>query len=329
MHNIFHKQKVFIIAEAGVNHDGKLNQAFRLIDVARAANVDAVKFQTFKQGECTGKFSPRYNMSSSLVLPHGDFKKLKSYCEKKHILFLTTPDGMESLEYVNSVLNVPAIKISSTDVTHLKFLEEVAKKQKPIIFSTGMSTLDEVGRALEVMKKYNDDITVLHCTSQYPALPEEANLRAMVTIKKNFGVRVGYSDHTLGVEASIAAVALGASVIEKHFTIDQRLPGPDHKASLSPVGLKEFVSAIRKTEKMLGNGEKQPSESEKKDIVDIRRSIVAAKDLEPGNCLCSEDLTFKRPATGIHPYDFEKVLKKKINKKLQKDEPLMWKYLEG
>lgn len=329
MHNkIQQRKKVFIIGEAGVNHDGRLEQAFKLVDIAKEADVDAVKFQTFKPGECTGKFSERYNMSSSLSLPYDDFLKLHSYCREKNILFLTTPDGYESLEFVTGVLNPPILKISSTEVTHLKFLEEVARKGKPIIFSTGMSTLEEVGKALKVMQEYNSDITVLHCCSQYPALPEEVNLRAMVTIKDTFGVKVGYSDHTLGIEAAIAAVALGAEAIEKHFTIDTNLPGPDHKASLAPKELKELVSAIRKTEKMLGDGEKKPSESEKKTINAIRRGIVASKDLKAGTCLSPEDLTFKRPATGIHPYEYQKVLNMRINRDLQQDEPLMWEYLD-
>lgn len=336
------QSKVFIIGEAGVNHNGELKKAYELVDIAYKAKVDAVKFQTFKPGECTGKFaikvdyvkkfSPetesRYEITKKLALPYKDFLKIQNYADKKGILFLTTPDGYESLEFVNSVLKVPIIKISSTEMTHLKFLEEVAKKCKPIIISSGMSTLNEIRIALDVMQKHNKDITVMHCTSEYPTPPHEANIKAMIAIRDAFDVKYGYSDHTLGNEASIAAVALGASVIEKHFTIDKNLRGPDHKASLSPKELKKFVEAIRKTEILLGNGKKEPTQSELKNIAGIRRSIVAGRKLKSGTHLTEGDISFKRPGSGIHPYDFEKVLGMRINKDMQEDEPLQWDYLK-
>jgi len=206
-------------------------------------------------------------------------------------------------------------------------LEQVAMKKKAIICSTGLSTLGELRVALGVMRKHNDEITVLHCVYEYPAPPGEVNLRAMVTMKNAFGVKVGYSDHTLGYEAAIAAVALGACVIEKHFTIDRSSAGPDHKASLSPSELKELVASIRKTEELLGDGIKRPSVSEIKNIDGIRRSIVAAKDLRAGTILDKNNIACKRPGYGIHPYDYEKVIGMRIIKDMKEDEPLKWDYL--
>lgn len=335
------KDRVFIIAEAGVNHNGEPEKAFKLVDIAYEAGADAVKFQTFKPGECTGRFAvkvdyiknsskdgeTRYDLTKKLALPFEEFIKIQKYAENKGILFLTTPDGYESLEYVNNVLNIPIIKISSTEVTHLKFLEAAAKTSKPIVLSSGLSTLDEAKIAVEAIKKYNKDVTVLHCVSEYPAPEESLNLKAIDTIKKELGVKVGYSDHTLGVEAAVAAVALGACVIEKHFTIDKNLEGPDHKMSLSPQELKSFVLAVRKAELMMGDGIKRPSKGELKNIEGIRRSIVAAKRLQKGSCLKQGDLTFKRPGYGVHPYDYDKVIGRTLNKDLEGDEPLKWEYL--
>lgn len=336
-------KKVFIIAEAGVNHDGSLNQAFKLIDIAANAKADAVKFQTFQPGECTGRFSfkvdyinkttskdeSRYDMSARLALSYDDFRKLKNYSEKKGILFLSTPDGYESLHFLVDELDIPLIKVGSTEVTHLEFLKEVAKKNRPIIFSTGMSTLGEVETGLDIMCHYtNKEIVLLHCTSEYPTPYNEANLRAMVTLQDCFKRPVGLSDHTTGFEATIAAVALGAKVIEKHFTIDNGIPGPDHKASLSPDELSKFVEGIRRTEILLGDGIKRPTPSELKNMSGIRRSIVAASTLQKGTLLTKEILTFKRPGTGINPEFIDIVDGMKINRDLDTDEPLQWNDLK-
>lgn len=334
--------KVFIIAEAGVNHNAELKKGYELVNIAYEANADAVKFQTFQPGECTGIFAikvdylkkssqrdeTRYSITKNLALPYSDFLKIQRYAKKKGILFLTTPDGYKSLEYVDKVLNIPIIKISSTEITHLKFIDKVAKKKKPIILSTGISTLGEIERALQVIYQYHKKVTVLHCTSEYPASPEEVNLRAMITIYNAFKVKVGYSDHSLGFEASIAAVALGASVIEKHFTINKTLIGPDHKFSLSPQELKDFVKAIRKTEAILGDGIKRPMPSELKNIDGIRRSIVASRDLKKGTHLSVKDFTFKRPGYGVHPYYCERIVGMAINKNFVQDEPIEWKHLK-
>jgi len=334
-------QGVFIIAEAGVNHNGEEAKAYELVDIAAAAGADAVKFQTFRPGECTGKYAvkvdylkkssseqeTRFDITKKLALPFEAFQRIQAYAQKKGILFLTTPDGFESLEYVHQVLDVPVIKVSSTEVTHLNFLRAVAKTMKPVILSTGLSNLDEVGKALEVIRAYHQQVVVLHCTSSYPTRPEEANLQAMVSMQKAFCVAVGYSDHTLGWEAGIMAVALGACVIEKHFTIDKTLPGPDHSTSLNLGELKDFVAALRKARLMLGDGEKKPSEAELRNRDGIRRSVVAARDLSKGTRLIQEDITCKRPGTGIHPYEFEKVIGRVTKRDFKADEPIVWEDL--
>ncbi len=333
---------VYIIAEAGVNHNGSLDNAFRLIDAACEAKADAVKFQTFKPGECTGIYaekvdylkesSPesetRYDITCNLAMAFENFVKIKEYAQKSNITFLTTADGQESLDFVVNVLDVPLLKIASTEVTNLHFLEMMAETGKPLILSTGMSSLGDVETALDVIRKHNDDVTVLHCVSEYPAPVEEINLKAMVTLKNAFGVKVGFSDHTLGYEAAVAAAALGAMVIEKHITLDKNMDGPDHKASLNPVELIEFVQKIRNTEALLGDGLKKASESEKKNIVGIRRSIVASRDIEEGSRLTQDDLACKRPGSGIHPCDAEKIIGMRLNTKLKMDQPLLWEYFK-
>lgn len=333
--------KVFIIAEAGVNHNGSLESALKLVDIAQEAGADAVKFQTFIPGECTGKFAvkvdyledsfgedtSRYEITQQLALPFEDFITIRNHAVEKGIMFITTPDGYDSLDYVIENLDVSIIKIGSTEVTNIKFLEAIAKTKKKLIFSTGMSTLGEIEIALNIMGKHNKDITVLHCVSEYPAPFEEVNLKAMLAIKEAFKVPVGLSDHTATEEASIAAVALGARVLEKHFTIDKDLPGPDHKASMSPAELKAYVQKVRNTELLLGDGIKQPTESEKRNIEGIRRSIVADRKLEKGTVLKEEYLACKRPGSGIHPYDFDKIIGMTINKDFEEDEPIMWENL--
>jgi N-acetylneuraminate synthase/N,N'-diacetyllegionaminate synthase len=335
-------RKTFVIAEAGVNHNGEIRKAFELVDIAVAAKADAIKFQTFKPGECTGEFAvmvdyvrdacknykSRYDVAKKLALPYSDFVKIKKYSEKKKILFLTTPDGYESLEYVVGTLKVPMIKISSTEVTHLKFIEKVATKGMPIILSTGLSTLKEVEIAMNVIRKYHNNVMLLHCVSEYPTPDRNANIRAICALRDHFKCRVGYSDHTKGFEASLAAVAIGASIIEKHFTIDRNLPGPDHNFSLSPCQLVDFIKSIRKVELMLGTGIKKPTRGELRNINGIRRSVVASKGLRKGTLLKSEDIDFKRPGYGVHPYDYEKIIGFRLKKDMIKDEPIEWKHLE-
>ncbi|MDI6917988.1 MAG: N-acetylneuraminate synthase, partial [Thermoplasmatales archaeon] len=285
----------FIIAEAGVNHNGEMNLAKKLIDTAKNAKADAVKFQTFKTGKILIKEAPKaeyqkettgegtqYEMIKKLELSEKDFKELAGYAKQRGIMFLSTPFDEESADLLEK-LNVPAFKIGSGDLTNLPLLEYIAKKDKTIIISTGMATLDEVRDAVNAIKNAgNNQIILLHCTSNYPAKIGDCNLRAMHTLEKEFNVPVGYSDHTLGITVSVAAVAMGASVIEKHFTLDKNLPGPDHRASLEPDELKEMVKKIRNVEKALGTGEKKPAESEMETQKVARKSIVAKVNIQKG-----------------------------------------------
>jgi N-acetylneuraminate synthase/N,N'-diacetyllegionaminate synthase len=332
--------KVFIVAEAGVNHDGSLEKALALVDIAAHAEADAVKFQTFKPGECTGRFAhkvgylrcgaledgeSRFEMSSRLALSYDDFRKIKEYCDKKGILFFSTPDGVDSLDFLVDELGIPIIKIASTEVTHLRFLEAIARKNRPIIFSTGMSDLGEVKKGLEVIRKHTEKkVVLLHCTSEYPAPDEEINVKAMVSMAEKFKVPVGFSDHSLGNEAAIAAVALGAEVVEKHFTLDKGLPGPDHKASLDSDELAAWVKAVRKTEVLMGDGVKRPTPSELDNMKGIRRGVVAARALEVGTVLTEAMLTAKRPWVEIEPAQVGRLVGMVLKRDLCKDEPVRW-----
>ncbi len=335
-------KKIFIIAEAGVNHNGDITLAKALIDVAYEAKADAVKFQTFKPGEVTGRFAfkvdyqkqttdpddSRYEMSRKLALTYDQFRELQQYCSAKGIMFLSTPDGYESLDFLVDELDIPIIKIASTEMTHVQFFAAVAKKKRPVIVSTGLSTLEEVGRAVGILKDNScPHVTIVQCTSEYPAPYDDVNLRAMVSMGKAFACPVGFSDHTVGGQAAIAAVALGASVIEKHFTVDKSLPGPDHQASLDPKELKAFVEAIRITERVLGDGIKKPMPSEIKNMAGVRRGLVAAKDLCKGIVLEQNMLTFKRPNTGIQPFEIDRVIGKTLLKDMQQDEVFQWEFL--
>ena len=326
----------FIIAEAGVNHNGSLELAKRLVDVAKKAGVDAIKFQTFKTEKVVSKFAPKaeyqikntgnnesqYEMIKKLELTEEEFIELYKYTKEKGLIFLSTPFDFESADFLEDL--VPAYKISSTDLTNLPFLEYIAKKGKPIILSTGMATLGEIEEAVNTIKKYNEDIILLHCITNYPADFEELNLRAIKTLKEAFKLPVGYSDHSLGIYAPIAAVTLGAVVIEKHFTINKNLPGPDHKASLNPEELKEMVKAIRLIEKALGDGIKRPTFSEEKIKKVVRKSLVANVDIPKGSIIKREMVTIKRPGIGIEPKYLDKIIGKKAKRDIKKDEVIRW-----
>jgi len=330
------KNNVFIIAEAGVNHNGDLAKAYEMVDAAAACGCDAVKFQTAVpelvmikeapkaqyQKKTTGATESQLEMVKKIHLPLGVYKGLQQYATKKGILFLSTPFDLVSVDTLKA-LDLPVYKIPSGEITHLPFLRKIAKLRKKIILSTGMATLKEIGVAIDVLvasgtKK--DHITVLHCNTEYPTPFEDVNLRAMLTIKERLGVKVGYSDHTLGIEVSLAAVALGASIIEKHFTLDKNLPGPDHKASLEPSELKSLVQAIRHVEQCLGEGVKKPSPSEAKNTVIARKSIVAARDIQKGEKFTDTNLIAKRPATGLSPMLWDKVVGKIARKNYRPDE---------
>ncbi len=305
----------FVIAEAGVNHNGSLEMARQLVDVAVQAGADAVKFQTFKterlvasdapkadyQLQTTGTAESQYDMLQRLELAPEAHQELMAYCQKRDILFMSTPFDEESTDLLAG-LGIAVFKTPSGEIINLPFLAHVARKGKPMIVSTGMSYLSEVEAAVRTIEKAgNHDFVLLHCVSNYPADPADTNLRAMQTIAMAFGVPVGYSDHTLGIEVAIAAVALGACVIEKHFTLDRNLSGPDHRASLEPDELAALVQGIRTVEASLGHGRKEPAASEADTAAVARRSLVAAKDIPPGTKLTEELITIKRPGTGLPP----------------------------
>lgn len=322
----------FIIAEAGVNHNGKLELAKKLVDVAKEAGVDAVKFQTFKTANLTteraelteyqerniGKKESQLKMLKRLELSYENFKKLKKYCDKKKIIFLSTPHSKDAIDFLEPL--IPAYKIGAGDLTNLPFLEKIARKKKPIILSTGMATLTEVEGAVRTIKKAgNNKIILVHCTTNYPCPLKEVNLRAMLTLKKELGLPVGYSDHTLGVVVPIMAVALGAEVLEKHFTVDKSLPGPDHSLSLDSKELKEMVEIIRKTEIALGTDIKKPNKSEEKIKKIIRKSIIAKTGISKMTTITKNMLIIKRPGIGIEPKYLNKVIGKRAKKDIKKD----------
>lgn len=334
---------VFIIAEAGVNHNGDISLAKRLIDVAFLAGADAVKFQTWRPGELTGRFAvkvsylesstpedeSRFELSKRLCLPYDAFRELKRYSESIGIQFLSTPDGFDSLTFLAGEMEMPIIKVGSTEVTHIPYLEAVGRVGRPVILSTGMSTLAEVEAAISALRRGGaTEITLLHCTSEYPAPDEEMNLNAIRTLHDAFGLKVGLSDHSVGIEASVAAVALGAQVIEKHFTIDRTLPGPDHKASLDVDGLKQMVNSIRRIEKMLGDGIKRPTATELANMNGIRRGVVAAHQIDAGTRLTADMLVCKRPGGGVEPVHLPLLPGFVVNRALDEDEPLKWEDLK-
>lgn len=330
----FKRDKVFIIAEAGVNHNGDVLLAKRLIDAAKEAGVDAVKFQTFKADQMITKFAPKasyqktttkeyesqYDMVKNLELTYDEFSVLKEYCDTIGIIFLSTPFDIESIEFLDA-LNVPLFKIPSGEVTNLPYLLRVAATFKPVIMSTGMSTIEEIGDAVSVLRQYgNKELILLHCNTEYPTPFEDVNLNAMLTLKKAFQTAVGYSDHTLGIEVAIAAVALGAKVVEKHFTLDKNMKGPDHKASLNPSELQLMVQSIRNIENALGNEEKKPSKSELKNRDIARKSIVASRAIREGEIFSEYNLAVKRPGNGISPFRWFEMMGKAAKRDFDKDE---------
>jgi N,N'-diacetyllegionaminate synthase len=328
--------KTFIIAEAGINHNGSLEMALKLIDVAVAAGADAVKFQTFKaenviavnapkagyQKETTGSDESQLEMVKKLELNEAAHKILLNHCRHKGIQFLSTPFDLESIDLLNR-LGLEIFKIPSGEITNLPYLRKLGALKKRLILSTGMADLGEIKDALDILTESGTpfaNITVLHCNTEYPTPFEDVNLRAMLTIGHDFGVAVGYSDHTQGYEVAVAAVALGAVVLEKHFTLDRNLTGPDHKASLEPDDLKVMVQAIRSIEKALGTGIKKPSPSELKNKSVARKSIVASTTIEKGEIFTENNITVKRPGIGITPMRWDEVLGQTAQKDYKKDD---------
>ena len=332
--------KSFIIAEAGVNHNGSVELAKKLVDAAKEAGADAVKFQTFKTKNLVTKNARKaeyqiknsgeesqYKMIKKLELSPDEFWEIAKYAEDKGIIFLSSPFDAESVDLLDEI-DIPAFKIASGEITNFPLLKCIAKKQKPVILSTGMSTIGDVEEAINLIEKYNDDIILMHCLTNYPAKKEDANLNVIKTLEYAFKRPVGFSDHTSGIEMSVAAVALGSCIIEKHFTIDKKLPGPDHKASLEPHELYEMVKAIRNIEKGLGNGIKKPTNDEIKIRKLVRKSIVAKEDIPKGSIIGKEMLDIKRPGTGIEPKYLDELVGKELIEDVKKDDLLKWNQLK-
>lgn len=328
--------KTIIVAEAGVNHNGKINLAKKLIKEAALAGANYVKFQTYitkylvteyakktnYQKKNTKNNQTQFNMLKKYQLSYSDHISLINCCKKNKIKFLSSPFDKESIDLLID-LKLDTLKIPSGEITNLPYLKHIGKFSKSLILSTGMSTLDEVKNAVKILNKAGtslNKITVLHCTTSYPTNMEDVNLNAMLTLKKKTGLKVGYSDHTLGVEVSIAAVTLGAKIIEKHLTVSRKMKGPDHKASLEPQDLKFMVDKIRNIEKALGNGKKIPKKNELKNMSFVRKSIVAAQKINKGDKFTNHNLAIKRPGTGISPMYIEKLIGKVSKRNFTKDE---------
>ncbi|MDJ0624003.1 MAG: N-acetylneuraminate synthase [Desulfocapsaceae bacterium] len=329
-------ESVFIIAEAGVNHNGDMEIAKQLIDVAADAGADAVKFQTFTAEALLSKGAPKaqyqrqttdttetqFEMIKKLELDRRAHHLLMERCSKKNIMFLSSPFDLESITILNN-LGIEIFKIPSGEITNLPYLRKIGKLKKPIILSSGMSTMPEVKTALHVLTDAGTSknlITVLHCNTEYPTPMNDVNLRAIQTMAEMLDVQTGYSDHTLGIEISIAAVAMGARVIEKHFTLNKDLPGPDHQASLEPRQFKEMVNSIRNLEQAFGDGTKRPTLSEEKNKAIVRKSIVANKSIRQGEMFSEKNLTIKRPGTGISPMLWDKIVGTPAKEDFQPDE---------
>jgi len=336
-------KRVLIIAEAGVNHNGDVKTAMRLIDAAVAAGADYVKFQTFKTEDEISRSAPaaeyqernaeansQFEMVKKLEIDEATHLELIEYCEKKAIGFLSSPFDHGSIDLLDK-LALPLIKVPSGEVNNLPYLRHIAGKQKPLILSTGMCEMHEVESALKILNLHglkSEDIIVLQCNTEYPTPFEDANLLAMNSIKQVCGVSVGYSDHTLGVEAAIAAVALGACCIEKHFTLNRSDVGPDHAASIEPGELQYMIQCVRNVEKALGSTIKKPSPSEVKNLAIARKSVHLNVDLTAGTVLCEDHLIMKRPGNGISPMDYEQLIGKRLNHSMNEDEMLLWSDLD-
>jgi|HubBroStandDraft_6_1064221.scaffolds.fasta_scaffold03436_4 N,N'-diacetyllegionaminate synthase len=319
-----------VIAEAGVNHNGSLAMALQLVDAAAEARADIVKFQTFKSDEVvtplapkadyqvqnTGATESQLDMIRKLELPDDAFRTIQQHCRERGIAFLSTPFDHRSADLLDE-MEVEAFKIPSGEITNFPLLTHIARKRKPLIVSTGMSNLEEVAAALDVIHAAgNVELVLLHCVSNYPAAPASVNLRAMQTLEQRFNVPVGYSDHTEGISIPIAAAALGACIVEKHFTLDRRLPGPDHRASLEPPELAAMVAGIRDVQSALGDGIKRPVAEELSTAAVARRSLVAAHDLRAGTLLTESMVAIRRPGTGLPPSDLSRVLGRQLKQDL-------------
>jgi N-acetylneuraminate synthase len=333
-------EPVLVVAEAGVNHNGSQSRALKLVDAAAAAGADAVKFQTFEASRLAAASAPlsgyqragtkaesQVAMLRDLELPREAFAELAQRSKKRKLLFLSTPFDEASADLLEE-LEVPAFKVGSGDLTNTPFLRSLAGRGRPILLSTGMATLEEVAEAVEAVRAGgNPGLALLHCVSSYPAPPEQANLLAIDTLRREFDLPVGYSDHTLGLAVSLGAVARGASVVEKHFTLDRRLQGPDHALSLEPHKLAELVTGIRAVEVALGDGEKRPQPAEEENRTVVRRSLVAARNLEAGERVGPGDVAIKRPGGGLAPSELDRVVGAELARPIAADEPFAEEHL--
>lgn len=325
---------ICIIAEAGVNHNGDINLAKKMVDVAKVAGADYVKFQTFVPQNLVSKFAEKANyqkettepnetqlqMLQKLALTSENFKELKEYCLEVGIGFISTPFDLESIEFLET-LNMDFWKIPSGEITNLPYLKSIGKTGRKVVMSTGMCNMQEIQDAIDILEENGtSQIVLLHCNTQYPTPYKDVNLNAMCTMKNITKKEVGYSDHTQGIEISIAAAAMGAIIIEKHFTLDKNMEGPDHKASLNPYELKAMVNAIRNIEQAMGNGMKELSPSEKENKVIARKSIIASSKIKKGDILTEKNLTVKRPGNGISPMKWQEVIGKEAIKDFEEDE---------
>jgi len=335
-------QRCFIIAEAGVNHNGDIQLAKQLVQAAARAGADAVKFQTFQaahlvtadapqaayQARNTGVSESQFDMLKRLELPLEDFAELNRVCQAEGIMFMSTAFDEDSSDFL-AALDMPIFKIPSGELTNLPLLRHIARHGRPMIVSTGMGTIEEIKEAVDAIKAAgNEDITVLHCVTDYPTPPDQVNLRAMHVIQEALQVPIGYSDHTMGIEASVIAVAAGAKVIEKHFTLDCNLPGPDHKASLEPEDLAAMVRGIRRVEVLLGSGKKQPNEAELAVAKIVRRSVVARCLIPAGTVLDDTLLALRRPGTGIPPAQFDELPGRRVKRDIAAGAMMQWEDLE-
>lgn len=329
--------RVYIIAEAGVNHNGDKNLALRLCDAAKAAGVDAVKFQTWKtekivtksatlaeyqENNISDKGASQFEMLKQLELSYNEFVEVRDYCKQIGIQFLSTPDTEEDMDFLLG-LGIPVLKIGSGEVTNIPFLRAIGKRHQKVILSTGMSTLSDVEKAYNTLLESGaKGVSLLHCTTNYPCPYDEVNLQAMQTLKAAFKCQVGYSDHTMGIEVPIAAVAMGAEIIEKHFTLDKNMEGPDHKASLDPCELKQMVNSIRNIEKAFGDGVKRPNASEQKNAEVVLKRIIANKPIKKGDILGAENLSLLRSSSGIPAKYWDLVAGKAAKRDYNEDEPI-------
>jgi len=324
---ISEKNKTYIIAEAGINHDGKLKNALKLVDSAKKSGADAIKFQTFQAQDLTSKKSKFFEIFKKLELSNDEFRKIKDYSDKREIEFLSTPFSLEAVDFLME-LRVPAFKIASGDITNIPLIKYASSKKKPMIISTGMSEISEIKEAVKSIKyKKNNKIAILHSISAYPSPLDDVNLTAIKSLQKSFKNIIGFSDNGNEPLVPIIASALGAKIIEKHFTLNKNLKGPDHVISANPFEFTEMVNSIRKMEKILGNGIKKCQPSELLNLVEARRSITAKRDILSKEKITNETISIKRPATGIHPKFINKILGKTVKNRIKKDESVKWNQL--